>query len=115
MRHFLPVFVTGGRNPVDFTVHGRQFFQNQSGIFNTWANSVTGSLPFMETSCGRGSQRSSMDRSAPGRQTRVCALYPRGRVCARSSGMRLFEIFYFICRHGKPGAVSGYRRHECFS
>ncbi|ELV22976.1 hypothetical protein EC990815_5343 [Escherichia coli 99.0815] len=30
-------------------------------------------------------------------------------------GMRLFEIFYFICRHGKPGAVSGYRRHECFS
>nr|MDN1713392.1 hypothetical protein [Escherichia coli] len=27
-------------------------------------------------------------------------------------GMCFFEIFYFICRHGKPGAVAGYRRQE---
>lgn len=42
-------------------------FRTSPGILQNYGQTpVTGSLPFMETSCGRGGQRSSTDRSAPG-------------------------------------------------
>ncbi len=113
---FLPVFVTGGRNPVDFPVHGRQFFQNQSGIFQYLGKlgdritAVHGD--FLRS--GQPAVQHGQVRPRAGKPEFVLFIPEDGCVPVHR-GMRLFEIFYFICRHGKPGAVSGYRRHECFS
>ncbi|RAT80128.1 hypothetical protein C0V85_24010 (plasmid) [Salmonella enterica subsp. enterica serovar Hadar] len=69
----------------------------------------------METSCaGAASGPAWTGPPRAGEPEFVLLVPDDGRVPVHR-GMCFFEIFYFICRHGKPGAVAGYRRHECFS
>ena len=113
---FLSFFVTGGRDTVDFPVHDRQFFQNQPGIFQ-----YLGKLGDRVTAVhgdflrpGQPAVQHGQVRPRAGKPEFVLLVPENGRVPVHR-GMCFFEIFDFICRHGKPGAVSGYRRHECFS
>ena len=113
---FLSFFVIGGRDTVDFPVHDRQFFQNQSGILQNLGKlgdritAVHGDV----RGPGQPAVQPGQVRPRAGEPEFVLLVPDDGRVPVHR-GMCFFEIFYFICRHGKPGAVAGYRRHECFS
>ena len=113
---FLSFIVIGGRDTVDFPVHDRQFFQNQSGILQNLGKlgdritAVHGDVLWP----GQPAVQPGQVRPRAGEPEFVLLVPDDGRVPVHR-GMCFFEIFDFICRHGKPGAVSGYRRHECFS